>query len=256
MELEICCGDLNSVLEAQKGGANRIELCSGLAEGGLTPSIGLIKAAVESGIQQVNVLIRPRPGDFLYSDAEIQLMINDIKSAVKAGANGIVIGVLKPDGEIDVKTCQRLIDTAMLTARDCNLKKPHVTFHRAFDVSRAPYRSLDAIISLGCDTLLTSGMAPSALQGIETIKDLVKHSDGKIVIMAGSGVNTSNAAQIIADTGVGAIHSTARRPTPSLMTFHRESVPMGAPGVNEYAPPSTAADIVANLRQITYQQPF
>ncbi len=162
MQLEICCGDLASVLAAKKGGAQRIELCSGLSEGGLTPSIGLIKAAVATGIPNINVLIRPRPGDFLYSTEELSLMEDDIKTAISAGATGIVIGVLTPDGDIDMNACERLIKAARDEARSLGRESLNITFHRAFDVSRDADKSLNDIILLGCDCLLTSGMAPTA----------------------------------------------------------------------------------------------
>lgn len=250
MTLEICCGNLASVLAAKEGGATRIELCSGLSEGGLTPSYGLIKAAVESGIPEVNVLIRPRSGDFLYSAEEIKLMISDIKKAIEIGASGIVIGVLTADGDIDVAACRRLMEAADFAAAVHHRAKPHVTFHRAFDVSRDAKESIDAVIELGADCLLTSGMASSAVKGISMLKKLVAFADGRITIMAGAGINPSNAADIIAATGVSAIHSTARKPVPSGMKFRRPLVPMGAPGFDEYAPLSTSADVVAKLCSI------
>lgn len=247
MIVEICCGTLASVLAAKEGGATRIELCSGLAEGGLTPSYGLIKSAVEAGIPEVNVLIRPRSGDFLYSEQEIKLMIEDIRKAIEIGASGIVIGMLTSDGDVDVNSCRRLIDAANSAVAVYHKAKPHVTFHRAFDVSRDAKASLEAIISLGADSLLTSGMASSAVKGIPIIKKLVDLSDGRVTIMAGAGINASNARDIISATGVTAIHSTARKPVASGMRFRRPLVPMGAPGSDEYAPLSTSADIVAKL---------
>lgn len=246
-QLEICCGDIASVLAAKEGGANRIELCSGLSEGGLTPSLGMIHAAVQSGIEHINVLIRPRPGDFLYSETELSLMENDIRNAIVAGANGVVIGVLTPDGDIDKEATARLIKVARETAHEIGLPRVNITFHRAFDVSRDPAVSLEDIIELGCDCLLTSGAAPSAVKGILQITKLVAQSDRRIDIMAGSGVNPSNAADIIAATQVDAIHATARKPIPSKMRFRRPLVSMGTPGSDEYAPLSTSPDMVANL---------
>ncbi|MDE6144584.1 MAG: copper homeostasis protein CutC [Muribaculaceae bacterium] len=246
IQLEICCGDLASVIAAKDGGAQRIELCSGLYEGGLTPSIGLIKAAVGLGIRQVNVLIRPRTGDFLYSDRETELMETDIKAAVLAGASGVVIGALSPDGNIDKSVCERLIATAKDSKRDT-----YITFHRAFDLSSDPFESLETIIGMGCDCLLTSGMAQSAVKGLPMLKQLAQRAAGRISIMAGAGVNPANAADIITASGVTAIHSTARKPFPSKMVFRRPSVSMGAPGMNEYAPLSTSPDAVAALVKIT-----
>lgn len=250
MIVEICCGTLASVLAAKEGGATRIELCSGLSEGGLTPSFGLIKAAVDAGIPQVNVLIRPRSGDFLYSEEEIKLMINDIKKAIEIGASGIVIGVLTENGDVDVAACRRLIEAANFAAEVHRKAKPYITFHRAFDVSRDAKASLEAVISLGADCILTSGMAPSAVKGILVIKKLVDLAEDRVTIMAGAGINASNAADIVAATGVAAIHSTARKPVASRMKFRRPLVPMGAPGSDEYAPLSTSPDIVRKLLTI------
>lgn len=250
MILEICCGNLASVLAAKKGDATRIELCSGLSEGGLTPSYGLIKAAVETGIPEVNVLIRPRSGDFLYSEDEIKMMITDIKEAIKIGASGIVIGVLTADGDVDVAACRRLIEAANYAASVNGRAKPHVTFHRAFDVSRDPKVSLEAIISLGIDCVLTSGMSPSVVRGITMIKRLVALADGRITIMAGAGINPSNAADVIAATGVDAIHSTARKPVASGMKFRRPLVSMSAPGTDEYSSLTTSPDMVKALYKV------
>lgn len=247
MQLEICCGDLASVLAAKKGGAQRIELCSGLSEGGLTPSIGLIKAAVATGIPNINVLIRPRPGDFLYSTEELSLMEDDIKTAISAGATGIVIGVLTPDGDIDMNACERLIKAARDEARSLGRESINITFHRAFDVSRDADKSLNDIILLGCDCLLTSGMAPTAVKGLPALQRLSRVASGRISIMAGSGVNPANARDIINATEVDSIHSTARKPIASRMLFRRPLVPMGAPGSDEYAPLSTSPDVVAAL---------
>ncbi|WP_304588712.1 copper homeostasis protein CutC [uncultured Duncaniella sp.] len=247
MQLEICCGDLASVLAAKKGGAQRIELCSGLSEGGLTPSIGLIKAAVATGIPNINVLIRPRPGDFLYSTEELSLMEDDIKTAISAGATGIVIGVLTPDGDIDMNACERLIKAARDEARSLGRESLNITFHRAFDVSRDADKSLNDIILLGCDCLLTSGMAPTAVKGLPALQRLSRVASGRISIMAGSGVNPANARDIINATEVDSIHSTARKPIASRMLFRRPLVPMGAPGSDEYAPLSTSPDVVAAL---------
>lgn len=242
MFLEICCGDLESVAAAREGGATRIELCSGLAEGGLTPSAALIKAAVNSGIPEINILIRPRPGDFLYSEKEISLMCDDIENAVRYGATGVVIGALTEEGEIDVRSMEKLISAAKGLSPETG-----VTFHRAFDLSRDADASLNDIISLGCDTLLTSGMASSAPKGIPMLKRLVDKADNRITIMAGGGINTSNASDIIDATGVGAIHSTARKPFASRMKFRRPNVSMGIPGADEYSHLTTSPQIVSQL---------
>ena len=244
--LEVCCGDPASVLAAVAGGASRIELCSGLSDGGLTPSIATIEFAVNSGLQEVNVLIRPRPGDFLYSDYEASLMEKDIELALKAGATGVVIGALTPDGEVDMQLCKRLISRA----RAVN-PRTTVTFHRAFDLVRNPEKSLEDVISLGCDCILTSGLAPNALTGIGMLRDLVGLAAGRIRIMAGCGVNPDNAETIIRKSGIDIIHSTARGPVSSGMRFRRTDVPMGAPDMDEYTRLSTSPKIVEKLIEIT-----
>lgn len=244
--LEVCCGDPASVLAAVAGGAGRIELCSGLLDGGLTPSIATIEFAVNSGLQEVNVLIRPRPGDFLYSDYEVSLMERDIELAVKAGATGVVIGALTPDGEVDKKLCERLITKARIVNPRTN-----VTFHRAFDLVRNPEKSLEDVICLGCDCILTSGLAPTALAGAGMLRDIVSLAAGRIRIMAGCGVNPGNAETIIRKSGVGIIHSTARGPVESGMRFRRTQVPMGAPGTDEYTRLSSSSKIVETLLEIT-----
>lgn len=241
---EICCGDSESLYAAAEAGATRIELCSALAEGGVTPSIGLIRQAVRLGIPEVNVLIRPRKGDFLYTEAEVALMEDDIREAVKAGAAGVVIGALTPDGEIDIPTMRRLIDAA---------GGVNITFHRAFDLCRDPYIALEEIIELGCTTLLTSGQAASALEGATLIAELRKIARGRIVILAGAGVRPANVAQLIALTGVDAVHSTCRGTTPSGMRFRRDDVPMGAPGEGEYMRTVTTAETVRTLQNIANQ---
>ncbi len=245
--LEICCGDLASVLAAKAGGARRIELCSGLLEGGLTPSMGLIRAAVATGLPEINVLIRPRPGDFLYTPEELLLMESDIRESIAAGATGVVIGVLTPDGDIDIDACRRLIEVAREAGREAGRERINITFHRAFDVSRDADKSLEDIIALGFDCVLTSGQAPSAVSGTLMLSHLVRRAGGRIAIMAGAGVTPANAQELLEVTGVDKLHSTARKPIASRMKFRRPRVPMGAPGTDEYAPLSTSPDVVAKL---------
>ena len=248
IDLEICCGDLLSVFEAKKGGAKRLELCSGLSEGGLTPSISMIKRAVASGIPRVNVLIRPRRGDFFYSPEEISLMEGDIENAVRAGAGGVVIGALTPSGEVDTEVMTRLIEVAK---SEC--ENTHITFHRAFDLSNDYNKALEDIIKLGCDTLLSSGMAPDAFCGIETLKKLVSQAEGRISIMAGGGRNTSNILEIIRQTGVKTVHTTARRFLQSKMVFRRPNVSMSSSEEEEYGFLTTNADMVSEIIQIIQQ---
>lgn len=242
MQIEICCGDLMSVLEAKKGGASRIELCSALSEGGITPSIGLIEAAVKAGIPMVNVLIRPRSGDFLYDEAELALMERDIEEAVAHGAHGIVTGALTSEGEVDTAAMDRFIKAA----RKVN-PATKIIFHRAFDLVSNPLESLEQIIASGCDGILTSGQAASALKGVETLKHLTEQNKGRILILAGGGVTPENAAEIIRETGVEAVHSSARELFPSKMNFKRDGVTMGKGDRDEYAVMSTSSRIVKKL---------
>ena len=201
IKLEVCCGDMQSVLAAKEGGADRIELCQALEVDGLTPSAEMMAEAIGLGIP-VQVLIRPREGDFVYDEAEVETMPKEIRLAKRLGANGVVIGVLKPDGSIDEETIRRLVSEATGLS---------ITFHRAFDVCSQPAEALEQIVSLGCHRLLTSGQAPSAEQGIPLIKKLVEQSGGRLIIMPGAGVNQENARRILSETGAHEIHGSLRR---------------------------------------------
>ena len=199
--LEVCCADLQSVRAAKEGGAHRVELCQALGLDGLTPSAGMIASAVDMGIP-VQVLIRPREGDFVYSKDEVLCMQRDICIAKQLGANGVVIGALKPDGSIDEETIRCLVGEA---------EGLSITFHRAFDVCKQPEEALEQIISLGCHRLLTSGQAPTAEQGIPLLKRLVEQSSGRIIIMPGAGVNPQNAHRILSETSAHEIHGSLRK---------------------------------------------
>ena len=201
LKLEVCCGDMQSVLAAKAGGANRIELCRALDVDGLTPSKEMMEEAIGLGIP-VQVLIRPREGNFVYNEAEVESMIRDIRLAKRLGANGVVIGALKPDGSIDEETIRYLVEAA---------KGLSITFHRAFDVCSQPLEALEQIIALGCHRLLTSGQAATAEQGIPLIKQLVELAGERLSIMPGSGVNPENACKILSETGAKEIHASLRK---------------------------------------------
>lgn len=201
MILEVCCADLQSVKAAVEGGAHRIELCQALEVDGLTPSEMMMESAISMGIP-VQVLIRPREGNFVYNEDEVQSMLKDIRLAKQLGANGVVIGALKPGGSINEKTVRRLVGEA---------EGLSITFHRAFDVCAKPLEALEQIISLGCHRLLTSGQAPTAEQGIPLLKKLVGQAAGRIIIMPGAGVNPENAYRILSETGAREIHGSLRR---------------------------------------------
>lgn len=226
--LEVCAADIDSVIAARDAGAARVELCSALSEGGVTPSQGFLHTAIAlKGKLKMNVLIRPRGGDFLYSAEEADIMEADVKMAVSEGADGIVIGALNADGSIDTALCRRLINAAG--------QGISVTFHRAFDMCSDPFKALDEIIAMGCDRLLTSGQASSATKGIPLLRELQRRAAGAISIMPGCGINPDNAAEIITATGVKEIHASASEPKKSMMQFVQKSVAMGNPQADEYA---------------------
>ena len=201
LKLEVCCADLLSVRAAKEGGAQRIELCGALEVDGLTPSEEMMAEAIGMGIP-VQVLIRPRQGDFVYDEAEVQTMLESIRLAKRLGANGVVIGALRPDGSIDEETVRRLVEEA---------EDLSITFHRAFDVCARPLEALEQIIALGCHRLLTSGQTPTAEQGIPLIKRLVEQSAGRLIIMPGAGVSPQNARHILSETGAREIHGSLRK---------------------------------------------
>lgn len=234
--LEVCCGSMQAVEAAIAGGADRIELCSGLAEGGVTPSVGLICAAVKAGIP-VNVLIRPRPGDFHYNWREERIMADDVKMALESGANGVVIGALTPVGNL---SC-RVLDKLVLLARNIN-KRADITLHRAFDLCADPTEALEIAVRHGFDRVLTSGCAPTAIEGLAMLRQLKTQAAGRIKIMAGSGVNAANAKALaeVADE----LHASARRSLKSTMLWQRKGVAMGNSGEDEYTRLETNADEV------------
>lgn len=223
--LEVCCGDIESVLAANAGGAGRIELCSALADGGVTPSAGLIRQAVRLSTIPVNVLIRPRGGDFLYNEAEVDVMVEDIILCRESGAHGVVIGALTPDGDPDLPALRRMTDAA---------GEMSVTFHRAFDLCRSAAEALEQLVELGCDRVLTSGQQASAIEGAPLLRKLREQAAGRILILAGAGVNPASAAELIATGAADEVHASAREGVESAMRWRRAGVPMGAPGTDEY----------------------
>lgn len=254
--LEVCTGALTSVLHAAEGGAQRIELCSGLDEGGITPSVGLINAAMQVDGPKKHVLIRPRGGDFLYTETEQDIIVEDIFAARRAGADGVVVGALTAEGDIDEEACARFIDAAKgeyvdFAEGDLDeaffLPPVSVTFHRAFDLCRNPEEALETIIRLGFDRILTSGQAVTAEAGIPLLRNLVKQAGDRIVIMPGCGVSATNAKRIVEETGVTEIHASARSTYASKMKFRHSGVSMGKPGSDEYATKETDSAIVKEI---------
>ena len=236
--LEICAGSVESAIAARDGGAQRIELCAALEIGGVTPSAGIIAEARKVEGLALNVIIRPRGGDFLYNSYEAESMIHDIQLCKKLGVDGVVIGALTADGDIDTALCRRLIAAA---------DGMSVTFHRAFDMCRDPRQALEELIALGCDRVLTSGQATTAETGIPLLKELVGLAAGRIIIMPGCGVNSANAARILQETGATEIHASARKSVGSGMRFRHSGVSMGNPDSDEYARKETDAQEVRTI---------
>lgn len=198
---EACCPSLEAVLAAGRTGACRIELCERLEIGGVTPSEALLRAALAATDLPVNVLVRPRGGDFVYDEAEVQAMLESIRLCRALGAHGVVIGALTPAGRVDLPLMRRLVAAAREPA------PLSVTFHRAFDETSDPLAALEDVIALGCDRLLTSGHAPDAFAGRALIGALVRQAAGRIVVMAGCGVRPGNIAEIAAASGAPEYHS-------------------------------------------------
>ena len=200
--LEVCCGNLESVDAAVLGGAWRIELCADLELDGLTPPMAWLRAVKERYPElTVHVLIRPREGDFVYTPEEAEILALQLESALTFGADGIVVGCLTADGDIDLPLMEQLV--ALVSHR------ASITFHRAFDRCRRPFEALEQLIGLGCDRILTSGQAPTAEAGVDLLRELNRRAAGRIIILPGGGVTPENAARILALTGCTEIHASA-----------------------------------------------
>ena len=218
-KFEICANSVASCIAAQEGGADRVELCAGIPEGGTTPSFGMIRNARENISIALNVIIRPRGGDFLYSESELREMVYDIQAAKELGADGLVFGCLRPDGSVDMEAMSVLMEAAGDTP---------VTFHRAFDHTSDPFKALEDIIALGCTRILTSGCRPTALEGAELLAGLVEKAGDRIIIMPGCGVREGNIAEIARLSGAREFHFSARESVQSGMFFRNPDVAMGS----------------------------
>jgi copper homeostasis protein len=206
--LEVAANSVASACAAQAGGAGRVELCAALELGGLTPSQATIALARERLRIPLYVLIRPRAGDFLYGEPECEAMRRDIETCAALGCDGVVLGVLDADGDVDVARCRAL----MAAAGDMG-----VTFHRAFDLARDPRRALETVAALGCERVLTSGGQASAMEGAALIRALVAQAAGRVSVMPGAGVDAGNLAALAAATGASEFHASAKRQLPSGM---------------------------------------
>ena len=218
MRFEICVESTAGMRAAREAGADRVELCANLVEGGTTPSLGAIRAARAVPDLRLHVMIRPRGGDFLYDEDEIGQMLADIVTAKVEGADGVVFGLLLPDGRIDAGRTARLIEAARPMA---------VTFHRAFDLAEDPKAALDTLIDLGVERLLTSGQEDNAFKGAGLIRELIHRADGRIIVMPGGGITIGNARAVARQTGCREMHFAALESSASLMRFRRGGIPMG-----------------------------
>ena len=227
--LEIAANSLASALAAQEGGADRIELCAALEVGGLTPSYAQVALTRERVRIPIYALIRPRTGDFVYSDSECETMQRDIETCASLGCDGVVIGALDEDGAVDAARCRALIAAA---------GKLGVTFHRAFDMSRDPRAALEDIISLRCERVLTSGAQADALSGAALIAKLVAQAAGRISVMPGAGVNAQNIAGLRALTGAREFHASAKRELRSRMR------------AGNSLPGMTAGEVLSDVEQV------
>ena len=217
LKTELCAYSVDACRTAAALGVNRVELCASPAEGGVTPSLATIERVVAIGGIDVSVMIRPRGGDFLYSEEEFQTMLRDIAHAREAKATGVVFGILMADGKVDVERTRALVEAA---------KGMECTFHRAVDMTADYERAIEDVIATGCHRILTSGGYDKAIDGIDNIRRAVEIANGRIEIMAGSGVVAANAAAL-ASTGVDALHFSAKRMVMGAMEYRNPRISMG-----------------------------
>lgn len=241
--VEVCANGVESCLAAQQGGADRVELCAGIPEGGTTPSYGEIKVARRVlTTTRLHVIIRPRGGDFLYSDLEVERMAADIAVCRDLGVDGVVFGCLKADGTIDVEKNRYLMECSQGMS---------VTMHRAFDRAADPELALEQIIALGFNRILTSGQQPKAIQGVDLLARLNRQAAGRIILMAGSGVTEQNIKEIRDVTGLNEFHFSGRESVPSAMQYVNPNLYMGRPGANEASLDyTTSRRVAATIAQL------
>ncbi len=226
-KLEICCYSVESAINAERSGADRIELCDNYLEGGTTPSYATIQYSVEKLNIPVNVIVRPRGGDFLYSDIEYEIIKQDVLAAKKLNANGIVIGFLTSSGEIDIEKTKEIVELA---------KPLEITFHRAFDMCKDPLKAIDQLKKIGITRILTSGAKNTVIEGINLLAKLVKKAGNEIIIMPGSGVNETNLSELIQKTKAIEYHSSAKTFDNSKMNYFNQDISMGGiDTVNEFS---------------------
>lgn len=239
MELEICVDSVESAVAAEMGGAQRVELCSALAEGGLTPSVGMCRAVRSQIGIGLFMMIRPRGGDFFYSEQEFAVMREDVICAKQCGADGVVFGLLTPNGDVDVERTKELVELA---------RPMQVTFHRAVDMARDMATAFEDVVLSGAHRILTSGGEQTALLGAQRIAGLIKDFGNRIDVMICGGIRPENVRQLALDTGAGQFHAAMRRAITSPVTNRKEGLYMGSPGLDEYARYTVLASDVRSLR--------
>ncbi|MEM6805956.1 MAG: copper homeostasis protein CutC [Bacteroidota bacterium] len=235
---EVCIDSVESALAAEAAGAHRVELCDNLYEGGTTPSYGMIRQVKKHSSLPTMVMIRPRGGDFLYTDYEFEVMKENVVQAKEAAADGLVSGLLHPDGSIDIERSRVLRDLA---------GDMPFTFHRAFDMVDDWEKALEDIIACGFDMILTSGLEANVNKGKERIKKIVTKADGRIKIMAGAGVRAASVEELILHTGVQHIHASASHSLTSQMQYRNPRLSMGVEGYDEYSRKSVSQEKVAQI---------
>jgi copper homeostasis protein len=241
MLLEACVNSVQSAIEAERGGADRVELCENMADGGCTPGIGSVVILRKYLKTDLFVMIRPRGGDFLYSDVEFEIMKQDILRVKDAGADGVVFGILKPEGTIDRQRMKEMADLA---------RPMKITCHRAFDLTSDPYQAMEDLISIGIDRILTSGQAENALVGAPLIKKLLAQSKRRISILAGGGIKENNIREVIAATGADEYHVYLTKSVSSAMSFIRGNVALGKTGHTEYESVIVDAEKINRVKNI------
>lgn len=240
--LEVCVDSVESAISAQRGGADRIELCANMVIGGTTPGIALFQEVKKHTGLKTHILIRPRFGDFLYNEYEFACMQREVELFCREGADGIVIGCLREDGELNLEQMKALIELAGGRS---------VTLHRAFDMCREPFSALMQAAELGVDTVLTSGQRENCIEGMPLLRELSLREDGRIKIMAGAGVNAPAIEQLTRECpGLSCFHMSGKTVLPSAMRYRREQVHMGLPGFSEYEYLKTDEKAVSQAREV------
>jgi copper homeostasis protein len=236
--VEACVDAIDAALEAERGGAGRIELCGELLQGGVTPSAGLIAAVWDRIDIPLFVLVRPRAGDFLYTDDELDVMRRDIEQMKALGVDGVAFGALTADGDVDVEQMRSLIALA---------RPMSVTFHRAFDFVRDQDAALDVLLDLGVERVLTSGGAPTALEGVSRIAELARRVGDRMIVVAGGSITASNVGEVVAASGVREVHVRGAARVESAMRHRRSAVSLSKVGASDYDRSATRADEIRRV---------